>query len=312
MSDVHEYSHRYGGVTFRIDSDGPVPFIQRRSQFRDYEIENVAHDVRFNFQCVEQGACTLPAPSKEYLRTLQKYIPHQGGPDIVYSPLICHEAVRTKVNEVIKSSENVSLIFHHEAGMIADFDHCHTDLFYLPQFTGLFDDIYVGFNTYSLFLPVFSAATIHSAGVVRKGSGILFLAPDEGGKTTIAKSGSLENVVLSDDQNIVRKHKDKFYLYSTPWGLMTNEPHKSPLTALFMLHKAKEFRIELASQQVVLAYLWNEHSNYLRLIPKNMRKRIFEVFWDLTADLPIYQLHFSKNHVDWDAIDKTIEERYEA
>lgn len=95
-------------------------------------------------------------------------------------------------------------------------------------------------------LPKYQGLLIHCSGVIVDGEGIIFAGISGAGKTTLAKlcrkKDPDEMVVLSDDRLIVRKEKEGYFVYGTPWpgeGKIVS-PQKAPLRKIFFLAKAKE------------------------------------------------------------------------
>jgi hypothetical protein len=152
------------------------------------------------------------------------------------------------------------------------------------------------------FLPRFSGLMVHCAGVIRGDRAALFLAPDSGGKSTVLKRAT-DGFILSDDQVILRKEGAEFIAHATPMGLMTSGPGSARLGGIFILHKAAHFALEpLPPLELVRSY-WQDTGNLSRLLPKNLKLRAFDLFYDVCHQVPIYRMSFSKHYVDWDAID---------
>ena len=158
---------------------------------------------------------------------------------------------------------------------------------------------------FSSFLPNFSAALLHSSGVIRNGKAALFLAPDNGGKSTVIGL-SEDDPVLSGDHVILRKEEGVFIAHGTPLGGMTSGPLRAEVGALFMLEKASCFRLDPISARELLYSLWNEHRNYTFFLPKRLRKQAFQLLSEACYNIPRFRMRFSKNFVDWNAIDRVM------
>ena len=71
---------------------------------------------------------------------------------------------------------------------------------------------------YSFILPEFSGILLHACGVKMDNRIFVFLAPSEGGKSTIARLALKKRLILlNDDRIIVRKIRNKFYAFGNPW-----------------------------------------------------------------------------------------------
>ena len=143
------------------------------------------------------------------------------------------------------------------------------------------------------FLTLFSAVMIHSSSAVVGGRAAIFLAPDEGGKTTIVK-GATDGTVLCDDQVVLRKQGDAFMAHGSPWGLITNSSRTSKLGGFFLAEKAERFEILPIKPAAVFEYLWNEHESYRYFLPKNLRLQAFNLLFEACHQALCYKMYFPK------------------
>lgn len=160
-------------------------------------------------------------------------------------------------------------------------------------------------NLLVTFLPQFSGLMVHCAGVIRGDRAALFLAPDSGGKSTVLKRAT-DGFILSDDQVILRNEGSEFIAHATPLGLMTSGPGSARLGGIFILHKADHFALEPISPLEVICAFWRDPGNLSRLIPKSLKRRVFDLFYDICHQVPVYRMSFPKHYVDWDAIDSAM------
>lgn len=84
---------------------------------------------------------------------------------------------------------------------------------------------------------------LHACGVVSRGKGVVFAGHSQDGKTTTAHlwHGRPGARVVSDDRIVVRPEGEGFRIHGTPWhgdGVFA-EPESAPLTAIFLLEKAR-------------------------------------------------------------------------
>jgi hypothetical protein len=220
-------------------------------------------------------------------------------------PLLCSKKIINEIKKLKFHSEHVIIILHKYYLEIHDFLQKKAIIYYLEDQDKIFEATWIenGFRRlYSLFLPSCDAVILHSSGLIDKGNGILFLAPDEGGKTT-AQSLSNSTSLLSDDRNIVRKIDGKFKVFGTPWGSIVNPDAYGDLKILILLKKSSHFRITPIKNSDLLEFIWNEHK---MLWHQFQKKKIFNLITDICFQIPTYQLFFSKDYIDWDAIDRAM------
>lgn len=88
---------------------------------------------------------------------------------------------------------------------------------------------------------------VHGLGVNDRGKGIAFLGGTGMGKSTLAEFYKSEEGanILSDEHLIVRKNRDKFWLYGTPWpGMaMAASSEGVPLKRIFFIEHAPTNKI---------------------------------------------------------------------
>ena len=134
-------------------------------------------------------------------------------------------------------------------------------------------------DIFAPFLPVFSAAKIHSSAIVMNSSAALFLAQDEGGKTTVAKNSN-GGTVLCDDQVILRRENGIIVAYGSPWGLITTPFESARVGAFFLLEQAEQFELIPIDPVAVMEYMWKEDRGYRMYLPKQLSTRLFEILFD--------------------------------
>ena len=147
---------------------------------------------------------------------------------------------------------------------------------------------------------------VHSSSSVLNNKAALFFAKDEGGKTTVMKN-AVPRDVLSDDQNILKKEAGSFFVHSTPWSTFPNGPRKAMLGGLFLLEKASKFSLSRINPVDMLTYLWAEHIGYTLFMPRKLRVAAFDLLREACRPGPTYRMRFSKDYIDWDAVDRAME-----
>lgn len=155
------------------------------------------------------------------------------------------------------------------------------------------------------FFPLFGGVMVHSSAVVREAGAVLLLAPDEGGKTTAARTAPWQTI-LSDDQNVVRKGAGGFQVHSTPWSLLPGPPRSAPLRAFFRLEKAEHFEVSPLRSRDLATYLWQEHRGGFVLLPRPLRRAAFDLVCEVARAAPAFTMRLPKDYVDWEAVDRAI------
>jgi hypothetical protein len=215
--------------------------------------------------------------------------------------------------ECLEAPAQAVFRFYQDRVVMYDFAQFVLDLFYTEEY-GTYDkrtrraytaeERAAGFlrPMFASFLPCFSAIQVHGAGVIRNGRAALFMARDGGGKTT-ALSHVAEELVLNDDQIILRQENDGIVAHATPFGSMTAGPCQAPAGALFILYKAPQFELRPISSVDIVQPIWRENWGYTDPLSKDLKVKAFDVLCDFCLKTPVYQMNFPKDSVDWDAID---------
>jgi len=135
---------------------------------------------------------------------------------------------------------------------------------------------------------------LHSCAVKYKGQGLLFMGESGSGKSTIAKiwrklKGA---VVLSDERIVVRKIKNKFQVFGTPWTgsafAFANE--QAPLSRIYLIEHAKKNFIEpLMPHEASAVFLSNIR---LPLWDKEKTALVMEIADDFLSSVSIFKLGF--------------------
>lgn len=186
-----------------------------------------------------------------------------------------------------------------------DIEHSYVKIF-IPKQTGidLLNYLFT-FILYSIFLPRQKETGIlaHGCGITNNRNGFLFLAPSGEGKTTIAKLCGHRRII-HDDNLIIRKYKDKFVMYSTPWHREIDAPlvRSAIITKIFFNHRDKKNTINYLSKPYAFA---------------NLLKNCFIFWWDskskgsvskfceeLIRKVPTYKLGFIPEKTIWDIIEE--------
>ncbi len=200
---------------------------------------------------------------------------------------------------------NLFVEMHPGRMSILDFHSARADFYFLLRKGQSVRRLWTGPALLAPFLPKFGALMLHAAAVSRQGRTAVFLAPDEGGKTTaslLAPSGT----ILGDDQVIVRRRRGRFRVWGTPWGRHTDAHACSQLSGLFVLKKAKSFALDPLPRRALIPLVWEESKISLAILPKPLKEKAFAVLCDIARSAPCWTLSFPKNHINWNEIDAAL------
>ena len=153
--------------------------------------------------------------------------------------------------------------------------------------------------------PNFDSVMIHGASLLFGDKAAVFLAKDEGGKSTLIKM-SEDKKILSDDHIVLKKRNDKITVHATPFGELTDGPLSGRLAGLFLLEKSENFSIEKIDPEEVLQFIWNDQFVKWYQYPKPLRVKIFEIINYTSRSIPLYRLKFPRNSIEWDEIEKRL------
>lgn len=223
-------------------------------------------------------------------------------------PLLNHEGVQLCLLTALERPEWITITLHRLIVEIFDYQrHCfdiflHSSLLPLLRSDFCFNGIR---RLFSAAFPAFNALIVHSSGIIINGRVALFLAPDEGGKSTVVGLGPAENV-LCDDYNVLSHRLGINAAHSTPWGSLCNGPVSSPLGGLFFLEKAADFSLIPMGTHEAVAQIWDENVRFLKNLPRELKKRAFHTLTDICRQTPAYTLHFPKDYIDWQAVDQAM------
>jgi hypothetical protein len=158
---------------------------------------------------------------------------------------------------------------------------------------------------FSLFLPNFSSMLLHSSGFVYKDRSALFLAPDEGGKTTAVRLLPSDTIILSDDQVLIKKTENGFVATGSPWGLHSSRI-EAPINRCFILKKSNEFHLIPSTPLDLNLYLMLEHQDQLILLPQSLKESMVKFINSFSNFVSVWELYFPKEFIDWNAVSRLV------
>ncbi len=294
--------HNIAGAAVWTSSDIAIPYLTEDS-FRLFESREPVADVWNFIQLVDLTTASLPG-----LTTLErdalsrsKSFPRRW----LDSPVFQCQEVRDALDGMLTHLDQVDVELAWNRCILRDFARCEQYLFYPPERQRDFaSPLFVaGYrNLVRTMLPRFSTVLVHAAGVLRRDRVALFLAPDEGGKSTVVRTVP-DASVLSDDHLALRLEGEGVVAYATPFGPVTGGPVRAGIGGVFVLEKAGRFELRSIDRNSVLKLLWEDQTHPLAVVPAAFRKSAFEVLHRASREAPAYSMQFTRDWVDWDAID---------
>jgi hypothetical protein len=296
-------SHRIAGITFQTEIDLHIEYL-RYKRFQKFEVENIAPDVLIRYWGVSFDDA-LEASRKNKQR-LPGYVYQANW--YLGSPSLSSKVFWDILEQKSEHSHAITVELYAQTASI--FDFVARDLFLLynkfSDYKEFLTKAQITAISYATFLPLFSATMFHSAGVTLGNKTAIFLAPDEGGKTTVAKQAPPFSSVLCDDQVVLRKQENGVIAYGSPWGMIVDANQAEPLGGLFIIQQAEKFALYPIKPRLVFEYLWKEHYAYHCFLSKDLRIQAFNFLYEICHLVPCYQMQFPKDFVDWDKINRAI------
>ena len=138
----------------------------------------------------------------------------------------------------------------------------------------------------------------HSVGIKDvDGNGFIFTGKSGAGKSTTARlwHKNSKAMVLNDDRIIVRKVKNKFYIYGSPWhgefsDYLESKIESAPLKSLFFIHHAPLNKARRIPEKEAFSLLYP--SLFPTFWDKKCLENIVSFCEDLIKNVPCYNLGF--------------------
>ncbi len=149
---------------------------------------------------------------------------------------------------------------------------------------------------------------IHSAGIIRNGSGYLFVGASEKGKSTIANL-SKNYHILNDEINLVRFSDTGVTLYGTPFNGFFHDKSvgHAPLKTVFLLEHGPEHQLSAISPAEAVKTLMSQIVPPIGLeetMTSITKNKMFDYAEKIVNDIPVYRLSFKPDNGFWGIIDK--------
>ena len=158
---------------------------------------------------------------------------------------------------------------------------------------------------FSFIIIEFQGLVLHSAGIVKGEDGYVFFGVSETGKSTISGLSQDFTTILSDEIIVIRKHKDGYHVYGTPfYGTLNYHAVNlnKPIRAAFMPVKDTETYLKAAHPITFL-------SKFLAAVlffgkEPELINRVLDIAHDFLDSVPFYEMHFKKDSTFWKHIDE--------
>jgi hypothetical protein len=144
---------------------------------------------------------------------------------------------------------------------------------------------------------------VHAASAIRDGRAFLFAGVSGAGKTTISRFAPEDATLLTDEISYVRRQGDQYRAWGTPFAgelARVGENQSAPLSALFLLEKGPENRIEpVATSEAIRLLLRNilffaEDAELVNLV--------FRSACEFVEQVPVRRLIFVPDGRVWEMI----------
>lgn len=162
---------------------------------------------------------------------------------------------------------------------------------------------------YSQILALNEGILLHCACVAKEEKAYLFFAPAGGGKSTVAGLSKKYNV-FGDDVIALRKIKNDFFAFATPWKqkgfIRPKFSFNAPLKAVFFLNKANRVHFAPLKPEEALVKTLATAIHFFLYTEKPMVKKILFTAANLFKTVPAYEMYFKKNEDFWPKLEKII------
>jgi hypothetical protein len=143
---------------------------------------------------------------------------------------------------------------------------------------------------------------LHAATVIRNGKAYVFTGRSGAGKSTVAAL-SPEGSVLTDEISLLRREKDGWRAYGTPfWGEFraAGSNTSAPVAGIFRLLQAPENRVSAVRPMVLLRSIF---PNVLFFSSEAQANRnLLGILAQAVKEIPGFNLEFRKNATFWEVL----------
>lgn len=286
-----------GGINIEIKTDTPIPLIEQKI-YRQFQSNKTIPHVSHNIIQHQLKQSVLPPLNEEECNILLRIVGFNSR--WINNPILRSPQIREVISDCYKNPDLSYIEMAWNRIIIQNFAKNKFHYFYpLCSKYKFSNQLFIAGlrNLLNVSFPSFCGILIHSSGVKIGNKGALFLAPDEGGKTTIVKKHAPE-IILSDDQILVSEEKDNYYMSSTPFGTMSCGLHKLKIGGIFLLKKSDTTSICQTESNDVLKFIWDEHFLQIMKYPKLLRLNLFNMLYQMCHQIPTYCLSFPKSGIN--------------
>jgi len=227
------------------------------------------------------------------------------------NPLLRAPEVTRQIDLVIRHRGN-SIYISHDYILIIDRVYKSTYEFYRDEGrkrARIRDAILLLVPFMKYTMPVLKSTLIHAAGILTHDRRtIVLLAQSGGGKTTVARlAQKSEYRVLGDDSILISQRNGSYFASSVPFNRITDGPDWGRVGAFVILKQGHSFSLVPSSPTDVLPKTWTDNSSQWISLSPESRKLLFSLYSDMFSDVPVYEMTFEKDFVDWAAIESVLE-----
>jgi hypothetical protein len=296
--------HRIAGILFRTESDIPIQGL-KSTRLNRFQVEAQNPDIHHRYCHIPADTLSVPPLEQGDLKDLNVCMCCSEA-EFRSHTIFRSSVFRHHLNDCMARINNITLEVWPSSVVLFDFLKKELYVYYSHSISNDILNFRLGPSLFAPFLTLFSAVMLHSSALIQNGKTAIFLAPDEGGKTTVVKQ-SPKGTILCDDQVVIKKEKSEFIAYGTPWGVYTSCAESARVGGFFLLEQAEAFELIKLNKESALEYMWNEHISYRFFLPRQVRVQFFDLIYALCSSVPIYRMRFPKDYIDWNAIKSALE-----
>jgi len=180
----------------------------------------------------------------------------------------------------------------------------HKEFFSLPLLNVFQSFLYLLYHTLC-FERSIKSSFIHGCGVIKEGTGYLFIGYHQSGKTTIGELS--DGLVIHDDQIIITLDQEGYTMDSPPLpGKLRHHPDKPcSIDRIYAIVQNTRISVKQLSPDLALKSLYNEIVSPLTLLSSDeniARIKKAKSCFEVLKLLPVYELHFDKKGEFWETL----------
>jgi hypothetical protein len=154
------------------------------------------------------------------------------------------------------------------------------------------------------------ACFIHSAALVKRGKGHLFLGDSGSGKSSLSRISD-GAVVLSDDSPVLSRQNGDYRVFSSPYHQM--DPSKglnkeaiegsARVEGLYFLFKDERLYLDEVSSKEAVSRIIKRYILFFPYLSGRAKSALFDLVLELCHTFTIHNLHFCLDQDVWDLIE---------